>query len=244
MLNPLKTLLVYMPMSFNSISTRVFKSFIDLVCYENQVMLREKYGLQVKTLISGTFPLDRNRNEAVDLAISSRFDASYILFVDGDQILPKNAVFELLDAITDHFPIVSGLYWHKTPPYTCVQGKYTGWKSHELQRKTIESIGFIDKDGNQCLFYSPLEDFDTAQPIDVAGMGCLLVKTDVFKQLDLPYFGYFNSYSLGGDFTIDHASEEMLFFCKLRKAGIKTLLVPSVRCGHEVTRVIGCPETN
>lgn len=231
----MKTLLVYLPFTYPTISTRVFKSFLDLINSKIE-------GIEIKTFISNTFPLDRNRNEAVDLACSTKYSADYIFFADGDNIWPKNTLSTLLAAVSDEFPVVSGLYWRKVPPYACIQGMYGDNEQQKNRWETIKSMGFIDKNGQQCLFYTPLRDFDIQRPIDVSGMGCLLVRTDVFKKIELPYFAYHNAYSLGGDFSIDHASEEMTFFMKLHNAGIKTLLVPSIRCGHEVTKVIGSPE--
>lgn len=240
----MKTLLVVMPQTWPTISTRVFKSFLKMTGPSAQKELFDR-GIQMfDPLISSTFPIDRSRNQAADKALSNTYEADYVFFADGDQIWPENTLSVLLDAISDEFPVVSGLYWRKKFPFTCVQGNYTTWKGHELQRKAIEQMGFVDKDDNQCLFYQPLKDFDTPRTIDVSGMGCLLVRTDVFKKFEQPYFGYFNSYSLGGDFTFDNATEEMLFFCKLRKAGIKTWMVPAVKCGHEVTKVIGCMESD
>lgn len=230
-----KKLLIYIPNTFPAISSRFFKSFTEM----SRVSID---GLKIEILISDTFPLDRNRNKAADMALSSKYSADYMLFVDADNILPGDAIERLMFHVSDEFPVVSGLYFRKKPPYRAVAGHYSGWKDHENQRGTIESMGFIDKDGNQCLFYQPVRDFDTIQPVDVSGMGCILVRMDVFKRITLPYFAYFNPYSLAGDFSIQHASEEMLFFCKLRKAGIRTLLDPTVRCGHEVLRVIGCTE--
>lgn len=241
----MKKLLVYMPQTWPTMSTRVFKSFLKMTGPAVQRRLLEKHEVELlEPMISGTFPIDRNRNQAVDKALSNTYEADYIFFADGDQIWPENTLSLLLDAISDEFPVVSGLYWRKAPPYKCVQGNYSTWEKHELQRRAITEMGFVDAAGNQCLFYRPLEDFDTQRPIDVSGMGCLLAKTEIFKKIDLPYFAYFNSYSLGGDFTFEHVSEEILFFCKLRKAGIKTLLVPAVKCGHEVLKVIGCVESN
>lgn len=228
-------ILIYLPLTWPTVSSRVFRSFLDLV----QTPVE---GAEIDVMVSDTFPLDRNRNEACDLAVSSKYEADYMMFVDGDNILPKNAVSALLARCTDEFPVVSGLYFRKSPPYLAVPGHYSTWEKHENQRKTIESMGFTDGKGNQTLFYKPVQDFTTVQPIDVSGCGCLLVRTDVFKKIDMPFFGYFNSYSLGGDFSITHASEEMLFFSKLRKAGVKTLLDPSIRCGHEALKVIGCSE--
>jgi len=228
-------LVIYFPCTWPTISTRVFRSFLDLVRHPVE-------GCNINPMISDTFPLDRNRNEAVDNALSSKYAADYIFFADADQIWPVDTIPRLLAHVTDEFPVVSGLYFRKAHPHVAVPGHYATWEKHESQRKTIESMGFIDKDGNQTLFYKPLRDFTTIQTVDVSGMGCLLVRSDIFKKLEMPYFAYFNCYSLGGDYTINHASEEMLFFSKLRKAGIKTLLDPSVRCGHEVLKVIGSPE--
>jgi hypothetical protein len=239
--NDPKTLLVYLPLSWDSISSRVFRSFLDMTGPDIQELLAQK-GIRLRYLISDTFPLCRNRNLAVEQAISSKYAADYIFFADADQIWPKNTLLELLAHISDEYPVVSGLYWRKGGDHRCVQGHYSEWKGHEGIRNTIKDMGFIDKDDNQLLFYRSLTDFDTVQRIDVAGCGCLLVKADVFRKIEIPYFNYFNPYILQGDFSISHVSEEMLMFAKFRKAGIKTLVVPSVRCGHLTEKVIGIPE--
>ena len=231
----MKKVLIYLPNTYPTISSRFFKSFLDLTHYKISDVETDFY-------MSKTFPLDRSRNQIVQIARSKPYFADYILFVDGDNLLPKNALETLLSHASDEFPVVSGLYFRKSSPYRAVPGHYVGWEKREMMRKTIESMGMVDKDGNQCAFYQSILDFSTAQPIDVSGCGCLLVRMDVFDKIELPYFGYFNAESLGGDYSIDHLSEEMLFFCKLRQAGIKTLLVPSVRVGHEVLKVIGCSE--
>lgn len=227
--------LAFLPLTYPTVSTRFFKSFMDLITYPVD-------GVGVDYHVSSTFPLDRNRNQAPHIARSTPHHADYLLFVDGDNILPKDAIARLLPFCTDEYPVVSGLYWRKTPPHRAVAGHYSGWSKREFMRKTIESMGMVDEGGNQCAFYVPVQDFTTVQPIDVSGCGCLLIRMDVFDEIELPYFGYFNAESLGGDYSIDHLSEDMLFFAKLRKAGIKTLLVPTVRCGHEVLKVIGSNE--
>jgi glycosyltransferase involved in cell wall biosynthesis len=226
--------LIFLPYTWPTISTRFFKSFLELVRYPI-------HDVEVDVHISNTFPLDRNRNQAALIATNT-YKADYVLFVDGDNILPKNALEKLLEHASNEFPVVSGLYFRKTRGCRAVPGHYAPWGNRESIRKTIESIGFVDNDGNQLAFYNPVLDFDTIQPIDVSGCGCLLIRTDVFYRLELPYFGYFNAESLGGDYSLDHMSEEMLFFAKLRKAGIKTLLVPQIRCGHLVEKVVGGAE--
>lgn len=234
-------LLVYLPLTWPSISSKVFTSFLDMVGPAAQPDLQEM-GVNLSVLINDSFPLCRNRNQAVELAMSSKYEADAILFADADQVWPKDTIRRLLEHLTDETPVVSGIYFRKTPPHTCVAGHYSGWDRHETKRASLEANGFVTPAGEQCLFYKPLKDFDTIQPIDVSGMGCLLVKTDVFKRLDLPYFQYVNCFTTHGDYTIDHCSEEMVFWAQLKKNGIKALVVPSVRCGHVLEKVVGCAE--
>lgn len=227
--------LIYLPMTYPTVSTRFMKSFLDLTHHKID-------GVEISYHISNTFPLDRNRNQIVQIARSKPYFADYVLFVDGDNLLPKDTLKTLLEHASDEYPVVAGLYWRKKPPFRAVAGHYVPTEEKKNILKTLESMCFVDKDGQQCAFYKPVTDFDTVQRIDVTGCGCLLVRMDVFDKIELPYFGYFNAESLGGDYSVEHLSEDMLFFRKLRGAGIKTLLVPQVRCGHIVERVIGCNE--
>lgn len=229
--------LIYLPYTYSTVSTRFMQSFLDLTHHKIE-------GVEVDYHISKTFPLDRNRNQIVQIARSKPYFADYVLFVDGDNILPENTLETLLAHASDEFPVVSGLYWRKTPPHRAVAGHYVPNEEKKTILPTLESMGFIDKDGQQCAFYRPVMDFDTVQRIDVTGCGVLLVRMDVFDKIELPYFAYFNAESIGGDFSIQHMSEEMLFFRKLHGAGIKTLLVPSVRAGHEVLKVVGSNEND
>jgi len=242
-MSEVRTILVYLPCTWPTISTKVFRSFLEIVSPQIQEDLRQQ-DIQLKFLINDTFPLDRNRNQAVEKAMKNDIEADFIFFADADQIWPKDTIPRLLAHISDDYPVISGLYWKKTPPYGCVAGFYSGWKKNEPRRAFLEKNGFVAPDGSPCLFYTPLRDFDTVQRIDVSGMGCVLIKTDVFKKLDLPYFGYVNCFSTGGDYTVDHCSEEMIFWAQLKKKGIKSLVDPTVRCGHVAEKVIGCPETN
>lgn len=236
----MKKLVVYLPLTWPQISTKVFTSFVDLVHGQAQNGLKTKHEIDLSVLIHDKFPLDRNRNSAVELMLSTQYNADYIFFHDADNVIPKGGVEKLLSHISDEFPIVSGIYFRKAPPHLCVAGHYSAWNPNlEMRRESLKEQGFIAPDGSQCLFYKPLLDFTTVQPIDVSGMGCLLVKADVFRKLEMPYFAYVNPYTNGGDFFIDHASEEMLFWAQCKKKGIKALVDPTVRCGHVAEVVIG-----
>ena len=61
-------------------------------------------------------------------------------------------------------------------------------------------------------------------------MGCVLVKTEIFKKLSRPYFRY--SYDPEKDATHLKLSEDMYWCAQLKKAGVPILIDPSVQCGH------------
>lgn len=240
----MRTLLIYIPLSWPQISSKAFRSILELVSPTNIDQLRSIYGVEPKIYVSDLFPLDRNRNAAVEKALGNTYEADYILFLDADMIFPKGMIQNLLRTLNE-FPevgMVSGLYWRKAAPHYCVQGRYSPWStSLDGAKQSLGEHGFIDERGQQCLYYTPLQDFHTIQSIDVAGCGCLLTRAEIFKLIERPYFGYTNEYTTQ-DATFQHSSEEMLMFAKLHKAGVKMLVDPSIRCGHIKETVIGCVE--
>lgn len=239
-----KILVVYVPCTWSTVSRRFFQSFVEMTGPDIQEEMDKKWNVKMVTMVHDKFPLDLNRNSAVDRA-DREFKADYIQFLDADQVFPKDTIPRLFQHITDETPVVTGLYWRKGGTMRCVQGKYSPWSdSLEKKRGSIAEQGFLSSDGSQCLYYKPMTSYDVVEPIDVSGMGCLLVRTDVFKALDLPYFKYVNGYSTGGDFTFEGCSEEMWFFAQLKKKGIKMMCDPSIRCGHLKEVVVGCPEAD
>lgn len=238
-----KVMVVYTPVTWDMIPSKFFKSFVSMTSDSIKNELFDKYNIKLTTFISDRFGISENRNESFDLMLNYA-QADFIMSVDADQVFPKRTIPDLMEHISDEFPITSGIYFRKSFPHKCVQGIYTkGWtKERELRKKSFEDFGFVDKNGNQTLFYKSLLDFTTIQQIDVAGMGVLLLKTDILKKIKQPYFKYINPYVANLDFGFEFSSEEMSFFSKLHCSGIKTLCVPSVRCGHLVMREIGCNE--
>lgn len=200
-----------------------------------QEQLAEEFDTKLIPMVETRFPLEVNRNQAVDRALND-YKADYVQFIDADMVFPEDTIPRLLNQISDETPVVSGVYWLKKPPHRCIAGKYVPndkISDFELKRKSLEREGFIAPDGSQTLYTTPITSFDVVEPVDVAGMGCVLVRSDCIKRLKQPYFKYVNEYSTGGDFTFTGGvSEDMWFYSELKKAGIKTLLDPSIRCGH------------
>lgn len=229
-----KRIVIYMPV-FGPISIhpKVFKSFVEMA-------MEPIEGYEVIPYIHTAGPsLDFNRNDAVARILDLNPD--FIFFVDSDMVFPKFAIKYLLESIGDA-GACTGLYWRKAPPHRCVIGRYTGWDSHNSHyRRSLESLGFVDAKGQQCLFYKAIDELKELSPIDVFGMGVVLIKADVFRQLDQPYFKYFNGYQ-NGDHSLGTISEEMAFCAALHKKGIKVLADPRVKCGHITEKIVMGPQ--
>lgn len=228
----MKKVVVSIPITWDKVSTAFFQSFLDITRYDIQKELREKYDLSLNFMVTQTFPIDRNRNEVIEMAME-QYQADYLLFLDADQVFPKLTIPWLFESLfaKPEFDVVSGVYFKKNDDNHAVLGHYVPDIDPEV-RKVLRRYGFADDNG-QYLFYRPQQSFlhGKSFPIDVSGMGCLLVRTECLKRIEQPYFKYFDRF-LCPDWTEKGLSEDMVFFAKLKQAGIKVLCDSRVMCGH------------
>ena len=154
--------------------------------------------------------IDRSRNILAEQALEDGCD--YIMFIDADMLLPQNAVDDLLDMNLD---IVSGLYFQKGKPYLPVA---------RLKKK----------DGDEEHVF--LEDFEFNDVIKVAGvgMGCCLIKADVLRKMEYPYF-MFEWKERNG--RMEQTAEDLYFCDKAKKLGFDTYLNTGIVCEHFGTEV-------
>ena len=145
-----KKILIAVPTN-KYVETETMKSIYDLTIplgYTTE--LQFFYGYQV----------DQIRNLIADWG--QRYD--YVLNIDSDIVLPKDALVKMLNADKD---IISGLY---------------------IQRKPNDHILEVyDENGN-----IPIENIQGRGlvQIEACGFGCCLVKQKVFTDLDYPHFKY------------------------------------------------------
>lgn len=127
----------------------------------------------------------RARNEIAKLALNYNFD--YVLMVDSDVSVPKDAVNNLLECETD---IALGWYYKK-------------------RTKTDETVIFdFGKDfNNQNMIYAKTL-MEAIDPFDVkgGGLGISLVNVNVFRKMPYPYFKYVI-------YDNDTVLSEDLYFC-------------------------------
>ena len=144
-------------------------------------------------LIERSVGIHRGRRNIVKNA-----SGEYIFFLDVDVLIPSDALIKLLE---DKKNIVSGLYFKKTYPHNPL-----------MFRKVNEES------------YIPILDYGEGLiSVDGIGLGCCLVKRDVFDKIPEPWF----ELPPLSDLTED------LFFCdKAKKAGFSIFVDTGVKCGH------------
>lgn len=141
------------------------------------------------------------RNCIVEVALNS--NAKYIWFVDDDVLPPNYAVQQLSFAMLNKPDVMvcGGIYYSKQyVPSPIVfedngSGSYQDWKPGEV----FEVPGFI-------------------------GTGCMLIKTELFKHLEPPFFKTLDN--------PDTVTDDAYFCRKVKAAGFKIYGHGGVLCGH------------
>ena len=197
--------------TFETIYPDTYKSMWELDKAGNEVLFDSVRGYDVATA--------RNRiaQRALDL------ETDYVLMVDNDVVLPKDALRLLLE---DDVDVCLGYYAHRDPV-----NLYSG-------RMCVCRLK--DKDGKEYYHY-PIESQYTASELQAmadagetkieihgGGMGCALIRTEVFRKTEYPWYDWVNY----GDANRGMLSED-LYFCSLcRASGVKIHADVRVGCGH------------
>lgn len=106
-----------------------------------------------------------SRNKAAAIAIKENFD--YVLFIDSDMLPPEDVFNRMIAHDKD---IVSGLYFKRCDPYLPVV-----YKTLKVNGNTVD--------------YEVMQEWeDGLVKVDGVGMGCCLIKTDVFKAIGHSFF--------------------------------------------------------
>lgn len=158
------------------------------------------------------------RNKIADLALDGGYDA--VLMVDNDMTLPTDALTRLVAANVD---VASGWYLRRSVD-------------------TRQSNAYrIDDPGGRPYYGYPngsaysadeLLGMDGLVRVHGTGMGCCLIRTDVFRRLQYPWFDWVNYADRHG-----MLSEDLYFCLALNRAGIPIHVDPHVACGHLFRRI-------
>lgn len=203
-------ILVAVP-TYETIYADTYKSIWDLDKDHHEVLFESVRGYDVATA----------RNRIAQKAIGLNTD--YVLSVDNDVVLPKDALLNLLEADED---VCLGYYPHRN-----ADNRYNG-------RTCICKLK--DEHGNEYYHYPLESEYTVAEMADMArsgmskiivhggGMGCSLIKTDVFRRLSYPWYDWVNY----GDANRGMLSEDLYFCALCRNSGIQIHADVRVGCGH------------
>ncbi|MBQ1364431.1 MAG: glycosyltransferase [Clostridia bacterium] len=197
--------------TFETIYPDTYKSIWDLDKGGHEVLFDSIRGYDVATA----------RNHVAQRAIDLKAD--YVLMVDNDVVLPKDALIRLLE---DAMEVCLGFYAHRG--------------NDNLYHGNTCLCRLKDRDGNEYYHY-PVESMYTAEELKAmaeagetkfeihgGGMGCALIRTEVFEKAPYPWFDWVNY----GDANRGMLSEDLYFCALCRASGIKVYGDCRVACGH------------
>ena len=145
-------------------------------------------------------------------------EADYVLMVDNDVTLPDHALLDLLEDTGD---VCMGYYANRNGQ-NIFDGKTSicrlGEPNYTMQYPAAELADLRDRGAYKIEIHG-------------GGMGCALIRTEVFRRLPYPWFKWVN-YEDGGVLSED------LYFCELcREAGIPIYADTRAACGHLLRRI-------
>lgn len=202
--------------TFENIFPDTFKSIYDLDVTGHDVSFEYVRGYDCATA----------RNKIADMAMKTESD--YVLMVDNDVVLPKDALQHLLD---DPHMVTLGYYAHRDADNiyrgrTCIC-KLTDESGKAYYNYPLESEYTADEMKNL------RESGNVKVRIHGGGMGCALIRTDVFVRTPYPWFDWVNYAD-----TNRNMLTEDLFFCeRCKKASIPIYTDTRVGCGHMLRHI-------
>jgi len=147
------------------------------------------------------------RKEVVDKAL--QMNSKWLMFVDSDVFIPQDCINRLMSHDKD---IVTGVYWMKTQP------------PQPVLYKTIGDGPIWE-----------IEPRDELEEIGGAGLGCCLIKMDVFRKFAEKGIDFFQQdwmHEVNGRRIQVAVGEDHWFFEKARELGYKVWADMNVLCDH------------
>lgn len=206
--------------TFENIYPDVFKAIYDLDTRGHEVSFEFVRGYDCATA----------RNRIAQTAIDKGTD--YVLMVDNDVVLPPDALKNLLEGEKN---VTLGYYAHRG-----ADNRYNG--------RTC--ICKLEDENGVNYFHYPLESEYTAAEMKAmadggktkvrihgGGMGCALIRTEIFQKLPYPWYDWVNY----DDDKRGMLSEDLFFCERCKAAGFHIFTDVRVGCGH-LFRYIQWPE--
>lgn len=164
----------------------------------------QKTGECVLAMKSGSL-IYTSRNDLATQAI--QIDADYVMWFDSDMVFKPDTMVRMLDTMQKNdIDILTGLYFRRVPPYSPVL------------------FDKLEMRGEACLWSEYKTIPEGLFEVGGCGFGCVLMKTDVFFDVQSRFGNMFA--------PIANTGEDLAFCWRARNCGYKIICDPSVICGH------------
>lgn len=145
------------------------------------------------------------RNDIATSAIQT--DADYVFWLDSDMVFKPDTLVKMMKTLQENdLDILTGLYFRRVPPYSPVL------------------FDQLDIKGEICHFSEFKEIPDELFEVGGCGFGCVLMRTDVFFDVQSKHGNMFAPLGNNG--------EDVAFCWRARDCGFKIYCDPSIICGH------------
>ena len=190
--------------TLQAVNSFVYANHIDFACYNAKRYPDDLFFWNTPHRQT----IDKSRNEAAIQAL--HLECDYLMFIDDDVMVPKNT-FELLKN-TDKDIIAALVYLR-------------GYPFHTMAFKRLYEDEKADNQLRLTYYDDWEQNIDSRGLVKVAAVGfsCCLVKCDVLKAMEPPYF-----------ITGPHNTEDVYFCLKTRELDPlpEIYLNPNIKCGH------------
>ena len=202
--------------TFENITPDTFKAIWDM----------DKGGHEVSFEFVRGYDCATARNKIAQKALDGGHEL--LMMVDNDVTPPSDALVNLASHGVD---CASGFYLHRNA-------------SNEPSDRTCV-CRLNDRNGKAYFNYPAESEYTVGELADMrgrgenlveihgGGMGCVLVRTDVFRRVAYPWFDWVNY----RDERRNTLSEDLYFCEELRKKGIPRYVDTRVACGHLFRRI-------
>ena len=194
------------------------------VFYDYLRALRTPSDAQVFMLASHGQSPARNRNIAIHQALMQ--DCTHLLFIDDDLKLPFDLLLKLLEHDKD---MVGGHYLMRNYPHQPIAFS----RENEL---------------GHCQHFYPAAGQTGLVEVTSTGLGCILIKTDVFRAMqedcepvtisseskEVMCYDWIRL----GELTRDHWCDDIGFYRRARAKGFKLFIDLDIEVGHMVTMTV------
>lgn len=161
-------------------------------CLTQLLVTTREAGIDAYLFFDSSTILLNQRNNLIKMA--KEVNSDYVLWLDSDMMFPPTAALRLLEHNKD---IVACNYMTRSKPLKTVAYKtLNDWNS-----------------------WIPMELHDDLIKVEGVGMGCMLMKMNIFNLLEKPYFEF--KYK---EDTEDYFGEDFILQEKLREKGYEILI--------------------